>query len=678
MKKRYSIHLAFLLTALLALTACSEKETVDQSKEKPSKGSQQEVVQTFLMYSETSETDDLGSVGDLYVKTLSSDSDKIAGDVLNDRYKYIQSNDTVLFLTSDYDLYEYKKGSDKEKIASDVASFEGGYANNIIFYQNDDGDLYIVNGKRETEKIASSVSSMDMINSDLYYANTDGNLQVYNIESRKETSLGSNINYFQLLNTDGDFIYTNDDSMLFYQEKDQEPIKISGKEVYSSFIEQVDQGFVYMASEDDEQALYQTSIDGTETIKIASDVETYEIKGDNVVYLTYDDNLFMKSVGDTAALKLASEVSYFSVADDVVFYVDTEDTAYVVTDKAEKTKKATNVDSMSITSANKLLYENDNSELFLEDTKLSMDVDDYALFANNVAYATDDDKLYFMPELEEAVVVEDDLSKYSVVTYQNNTIFTNYLTFADISGDWEMSMDGETGIAHITAKGILSNDLYETTIQLEELYAGHNYMEVSYDDEYGRFELDGSTLTLSDGEDQIYFEKMTKKAVAEANKESEEIAKKPAEQTTEKPAEQQVTEQKAPETVVTLDTVPVPGARNTVESTRDQISYTVYSYLEAYANGDTTSLADSVHSSSAFYSEQRSYMENLNSRGVNIDILNQSISSIQSIGTNKYKVTVQEQYGIDDPEKGYSEPTQTSYYTIELVDGFFYITAFSF
>ena len=44
--------------------------------------------------------------------------------------------------------------------------------------------------------------------------------------------------------------------------------------------EQVDQSFVYIAYEDEKHVLFQTSVDGLETIKIATDVDTYEIKGE--------------------------------------------------------------------------------------------------------------------------------------------------------------------------------------------------------------------------------------------------------------------------------------------------------------------------------------------------------------------------------------------------------------
>lgn len=517
MRKLNFFHLAMLLMGVLILAACKEDEAV--GKLEITEETKKEIVQTFLMYSETSETEDQGSVGDLYVKTLSSDREKIASNVINEQYKYIQSNDTVLFLTSDNNLYEYKKGSDKEKIASNVVSFDGGYANNLTFYQNDESDLYIFNEARESEKIASSVDQIDMIGSDLYYLDSDGNLNVYNIESHQEIALGSDIYNFMLLNADGDFVYTNDDYMLFYKQKDKDPVKISGKEVSPYFIEQVDQGFVYIATEDEEQVLYLTSLDGSETIKIAMDVDMYELKGDNIVYSTYDQNLFMKKAGDEAALKLASDVSYFSVADDVVFYVDVENTVYSVTNAGKKTKKATNAESIRITAANELIYENSDAELFLNDTKLATDIDDYALFSNNLAYGTNDDKLYFMADLGEAVVVEEDLTKYSVVTYQNKKIFSNYLTFADLSGDWKITMEGETGFAHISADGSISNKLNNTTTVFEVVYAGYNYIEVKYDgnEDSARFEYDGGSLTLTDGYNSLFFEKTTKKEAAAAS-----------------------------------------------------------------------------------------------------------------------------------------------------------------
>lgn len=124
-----------------------------------------------------------------------------------------------------------------------------------------------------------------------------------------------------------------------------------------------------------------------------------------------------------------------------------------------------------------------------------------------------------------------------------------------------------------------------------------------------------------------------------------------------------------------LDTVPVPGAINTVESARDQISYLIYSYLEAYTSGDISSLEYYVHPSTLFYSEQLNYMNSLNAQGVVVELIDYTINSIEQIAVNKYQVTVDEFYTIDKPQKGFSDTTQTSLYTIELINGEFYITA---
>jgi len=128
-------------------------------------------------------------------------------------------------------------------------------------------------------------------------------------------------------------------------------------------------------------------------------------------------------------------------------------------------------------------------------------------------------------------------------------------------------------------------------------------------------------------------------------------------------------------TKANLDTVPVPGAINTVESARDQISYLIYSYLDAYTSGDIPSLEYYVYPSTVFYSEQLNYMNSLNAQGVVVELINYTINSMEQVAGNKYQVAVDEFYTIDKPQKGFSDSTQTSLYTIELIDGEFYITA---
>lgn len=122
-----------------------------------------------------------------------------------------------------------------------------------------------------------------------------------------------------------------------------------------------------------------------------------------------------------------------------------------------------------------------------------------------------------------------------------------------------------------------------------------------------------------------------------------------------------------------LDEIP-EGAFNTVETARTQIGYTIAYYLDSYVQGDTSSLAYMIHPSTEFYQSQVNYLESLNNRGITMDLIDFSIVSMEALSKNKYKVTVDEIYLIDNPEKGSKETQQTSYYTVELIDGEFYIT----
>jgi len=123
-----------------------------------------------------------------------------------------------------------------------------------------------------------------------------------------------------------------------------------------------------------------------------------------------------------------------------------------------------------------------------------------------------------------------------------------------------------------------------------------------------------------------------------------------------------------------LDTVPVLGAFNTTESAREQISYLISAYLEVYTTEQVLQLINYIHSSSPFYQEQVSYMESINKQGIDIQLIDYSIISMEQVVDHRYEVSLEEHYTIDNPEKGIKDVQQNSKYTIELIDGEFYIT----
>ncbi|MEK5234037.1 hypothetical protein MHB42_20325 [Lysinibacillus sp. FSL K6-0232] len=123
-----------------------------------------------------------------------------------------------------------------------------------------------------------------------------------------------------------------------------------------------------------------------------------------------------------------------------------------------------------------------------------------------------------------------------------------------------------------------------------------------------------------------------------------------------------------------LDIIPVLGAINTTESAREQINYLISAYLEVYTTEQALQLVHYIHPSSPFYQEQVSYMESINKQGIDIQLIDFSIISMEQVAEHRYEVSVEEHYTIDNPEKGSKDVQQNSKYTIELIDGEFYIT----
>lgn len=151
-----------LFIGMLLLAGCNNDGV--QGESKPEK-----IHQVFLMFEEkyTGEYD--VSFGDLFLVSEDGEKEKIASDVRDGSYSYINSQDKVLFINQENELYEFEKGKEKVKIAKDVSHFEGDYREDLVTFQNSDGDLYIVNGENEEEKISSTVSQYELVGDHIYF-----------------------------------------------------------------------------------------------------------------------------------------------------------------------------------------------------------------------------------------------------------------------------------------------------------------------------------------------------------------------------------------------------------------------------------------------------------------------------------------------------------------------------
>lgn len=104
-----------------------------------------------------------------------------------------------------------------------------------------------------------------------------------------------------------------------------------------------------------------------------------------------------------------------------------------------------------------------------------------------------------------------------------------------------------------------------------------------------------------------------------------------------------------------------------------EIQSTLDYYLAIYDNRNIDQLSEVVHPSSKFYNSQYTYMQSLDDRGIAVYLNDYSVQSIKYSTGNKYIALVNEDYTIDHPENGVKDLIQRSEYTLEVIDGIFYI-----
>ncbi len=94
--------------------------------------------------------------GKLYMKKLEQESEKIASDVMN----YEDTTNGTYYLDDDFELY-FVNEEGREKISSDVVSFASSNDGNTILYIDEDDILYRVSDGLEKEKLISDLISWD-------------------------------------------------------------------------------------------------------------------------------------------------------------------------------------------------------------------------------------------------------------------------------------------------------------------------------------------------------------------------------------------------------------------------------------------------------------------------------------------------------------------------------------
>lgn len=660
MKNKWKFFIASGAFALL-LAGCGKESTNQKTQVSET------AEQTFMMYKQQHMNEDSLGSGDLYIHKIGQKEDeKIASDVLEQNFHYNVEKDYVLYLSDDYDLYKVASGTSKEKLAKNVVTFEQLNNSDIIFYRDQDENLYSIDlGQKEvvTEKIGNGVSQYTLKDKQIYYVSKDQDLLVYNLETREEKTIAEQVNAFKF--NGEEIFYTNEDNMLFYKaNEDKEGVKITGDNVGLYMVEKDADDIYFVSNENEDNSLKVSDMNNqNRTSKIADDVIDYQVVDHETIYLTGDGDLFTTAKDRDTSKKLATDISNFSVHNGEIYMQDEDETLYVLKDEKQQ-KIASNVEESYISKTGEVAYLTNDHDLMVDHQKIESDVQSMANMNDTVAYATEENKLYYMNlgNVDDVKLVSDELNHYSTVSYLNKEIYRNTLSFKDIAGYWKATDSEEPNYVVIKENGDFSTMYSEKPIRLKIEKDSASFMnfvavgKTSGEDLAADFTLEDDKLTIhySSSEDGQKFER-----VAEA---SAKAAMKKYQQ------EQTAQEKREQEHELAIEE----------EEITNEMDQTVRSYLSEFSyamnSGDTSSLSSYISPSSSFYKSQKQYIENSFDKGNGVNENNTTIVNHEKINDSKYHVSVDEDYTIYKEDGSSKDAVYTNVYTVERFDNGWYIT----
>lgn len=660
MKNKWKFFIASGAFALL-LAGCGKESTNQKTQVSET------AEQTFMMYKQQHMNEDSLGSGDLYIHKIGQKEDeKIASDVLEQNFHYNVEKDYVLYLSDDYDLYKVASGTSKEKLAKNVVTFEQLNNSDIIFYRDQDENLYSIDlGQKEvvTEKIGNGVSQYTLKDKQIYYVSKDQDLLVYNLETREEKTIAEQVNAFKF--NGEELFYTNEDNMLFYKEnEDKEGVKITGDNVGLYMVEKDANDIYFVSNENEDNSLKVSDMNNqNRTSKIADDVIDYQVVDHETIYLTGDGDLFTTAKDRDTSKKLATDISNFSVHNGEVYMQDEDETLYVLKDEKQQ-KIASNVEESYISKTGEVAYLTNDHDLMVDHQKIESDVQSMANMNDTVAYATEENKLYYMNlgNVDDVKLVSDELNHYSTVSYLNKEIYRNTLSFKDIAGYWKATDSEEPSYVVIKENGDFSTMYSEKPIRLKIEKDSASFMnfvavgKTSGEDLAADFTLEDDKLTIhySSSEDGQKFERVAEASAKAAMKQYQQ--------------EQTAQEKREQEHELAIEE----------EEITNEMDQTVRSYLSEFSyamnSGDTSSLSSYISPSSSFYKSQKQYIENSFDKGNGVNENNTTIVNHEKINDSKYHVSVDEDYTIYKEDGSSKDAVYTNVYTVERFNNGWYIT----
>jgi len=235
-------------------------------------------------------------------------------DVASDVISYTLTENGLIYTNEDSMLYKVNNEGEKEKLSkSEVVSPDISSDASVITYleeynfEKGYGELFIQTEKEEREKVASDIKDHNLSpdGSEIYYVTSDDILNVYNVDSKKKTKLGTDVADYQV--EDSFTLYLTNEQTLYKKEGKNDPLKLSADVQEYGVLEN---GDVYFLTKDKD--LY-TQKKKDEKKKVLSDIENLYVSNGYIYYLSADKKIGYLQTGQEKPEVLIEELQEYSV-----------------------------------------------------------------------------------------------------------------------------------------------------------------------------------------------------------------------------------------------------------------------------------------------------------------------------------------------------------------------------
>lgn len=478
----------------------------------------------------------------LYVMDKDGKENLIVANVVLDSLRLSYDGTTAAFLVSDDPyaskgtLYRYTAGSDKEKIAQNIASYDMSLSTDgkSVVYIDENENLYRWSVGSELEKIAAEVYSFSMPSElreedklkQLIIKDTDKKLFIQWAGSDDKEKLSDKPVVWYESSENGSLVAFNveegeEDSIsygkLYVCQKGLEPVKLADEAIDFS-VSYDGSGILYRNRENKlfmqsikkvEPGVAQSSKEGVligDAVKLGEEVERYYFSpaGDLCIFNTEDGTLRISRKGSSESAKLADDVEGFMFsADRIAFYKDAEG------------------------SLHEFMFSNLPKEVsgsLLDSTKKITDSAQSISFSRNlstIGFSDVKGNAYLRLAGGEPIKLTFDPSEYDSIYFDNAEIASMLLSLESLSGKWKVddgmicSIEGDK--FYLESR----NTVYNGEIEFEgdDRYSGSaRIIPDEGEDLFFTISLDseGKVMTFKDSEKEFIFKKVDSTVFDEA------------------------------------------------------------------------------------------------------------------------------------------------------------------